>query len=336
MTGFGGGLYFGRREILIHNKGEEMRYGKLKIFAGTSHPAFAEAVAAHLGMSLGQVEIIRFSNENIMVKILENVRGDDIFIIQTMAPPVSDKIIESLIMLDALKHASAARITAVLPYFPYSRSDKKDQPRISISARLMADLYQTAGTMRVLTTDLHSPQIHGFFRIPLDQLIAAPVICDYFKQRDLSNHVLVASDAGEAKELVAYANRLKLPMAIIDKRREGNQDKARATHLIGDVKGKHALLIDDEIATGGTLLEALEFLKKEGAMSVSCAAVHGIFAKEAHQKLTDSDMEEIVICDTIPVAHKKTHKMKTLSLAPLFAEAIKAIHYDQSLSQLFR
>jgi len=193
-----------------------MRYGKLKVFAGSSHPVFAKAVAGYLDVALGETEILRFSNENLMVKILENVRGDDVFVIQTMAPPVNENIIESLIMLDALKGASAARITAVLPYFPYSRSDKKDQPRISITARLMADLYEAAGADRVLTVDLHAPQITGFFHCPVDQLIAAPVICDYFKQRDLKDYVLVAGDAGEAKELGRYANRLDLPMAIVD------------------------------------------------------------------------------------------------------------------------
>ncbi len=313
-----------------------MRYGKLKIFAGSSHPAFAEAVAAHLGLALGQVEILKFSNENLMVKVLENVRGDDVFVIQTMAPPVNENIVESLIMLDALKGASAARITAVLPYFPYSRSDKKDQPRISITARLMADLYEAAGANRVLTADLHAPQITGFFHCPVDQLIAAPVICDHFKKRDLKNHVLVAGDAGEAKELGRYANILDLPMAIVDKRREGNDDKAKAKHLIGDVEGKHALLIDDEIATGGTLIEAMEFVKSKGAVSVSAAATHGVLSKNAHIRLSESDMDELVVCDTIPVQDKKTSKMRILSLAPLFAEAIKGIHYDQSITGLFR
>jgi ribose-phosphate pyrophosphokinase len=313
-----------------------MRYGKLKIFAGSSHPAFAEAVAAHLGVSLGRVEILKFSNENLMVKVLENVRGDDVFVIQTMAPPVNENIVESLIMLDALRGASAARITAVLPYFPYSRSDKKDQPRISITARLMADLYEKAGANRVLTADLHAPQITGFFHCPVDQLIAAPVICDYFNKRDLKDYVLVAGDAGEAKELGRYANRLDLPMAIVDKRREGNDDKAKAKHLIGDVEGKHALLVDDEIATGGTLIEAMTFVKNRGAVSVSAAATHGVLSKNAHVRLSESDMDELVVCDTIPVQHKKTGKMRILSLAPLFAEAIKGIHYDQSISSLFR
>jgi ribose-phosphate pyrophosphokinase len=297
-----------------------MNYGKLKIFAGSSHPAFAQAVADGVGVPLGKVECLRFSNENIMVRILESVRGADVFVIQTMAPPVSDNILESLIMIDALASSSAARITAVLPYFPYSRSDKKDQPRVSITARLMADLYEQA----------------GFFHKPVDQLIAAPVICDYYKKRDLSNHVLVAGDAGEAKELARYANRLDLPMAIVDKRRYGNDDKAKATNLIGDVRDKHCLIIDDEIATGGTLMEAMEFLKRNGALSVSAAAVHGVLSNNAHIKLTNSSFDEIVVCDTVPVAHKKTEKMRILSVADQFADAIKRIHTDQSCSDLFR
>jgi ribose-phosphate pyrophosphokinase len=313
-----------------------MNYGKLKIFAGSSHPAFAQAVADGVGVPLGKVECLRFSNENIMVRILESVRGADVFVIQTMAPPVSDNILESLIMIDALASSSAARITAVLPYFPYSRSDKKDQPRVSITARLMADLYEQAGAHRFLTTDLHAPQITGFFHKPVDQLIAAPVICDYYRKRDLANHVLVAGDAGEAKELARYAARLDLPMAIVDKRRYGNDDKAKATNLIGDVRDKHCLIIDDEIATGGTLMEAMTFLKRNGALSVSAAAVHGVLSSNAHIKLTNSEFDEIVVCDTVPVAHKKTDKLHILSVADQFADAIKRIHTDQSCSDLFR
>ena len=200
----------------------------------------------------------------------------------------------------------------------------------------MADLYEAAGANRVLTADLHASQITGFFHCPVDQLIAAPVICDYYKKRDLKDYVLVAGDAGEAKELGRYANRLDLPMAIVDKRREGNDEKAKAKHLIGDVDGKHALLIDDEVATGGTLIEAMEFVKSRGAVSVSAAATHGVLSNSAHLRLSESDLDEIVVCDTIPVQHKKTSKMRILSLAPLFAEAIKGIHYDQSISSLFR
>ncbi|MFT5434993.1 MAG: ribose-phosphate pyrophosphokinase, partial [Myxococcota bacterium] len=209
--------------------------GRLKIFAGRSHIRLAEDICYELDVPLGHSRFVQFSNENLMVQIMENVRECDVFVIQTSAPPVNEGIMEMLIMIDALKHASAARVTAVLPYFPYARSDKKDKPRISITARLMADLLMTSGADRVLTMDLHSPQIQGFFRIPVDQLKAVRLICDHFTKRDLSDYVLVAGDAGEAKELGAYANRLHLPMAIVDKRRDGDDDRPRAVNVIGDV-----------------------------------------------------------------------------------------------------
>jgi ribose-phosphate pyrophosphokinase len=313
-----------------------VKYGTLKVFSGSSHPAFVNAICANLGISPGQREILKFSNENIMVKILENVRGDDVFVVQTMAPPVNEHIIEALIMIDALKHASAGRITAVLPYFPYARSDKKDQPRISISARLMADLFEAAGANRFLAMNLHCSQIQGFFRIPSDQLIGGPIVVDYLKQKDLSNAVLVASDAGEIKDITHYANRLDLPIAIIDKRRYGNDEKPKARNIIGEVEGKDAYLLDDEIASGGTMLEAMDFLLKMGAASVSCGAVHGVLTGNAAEKLTRSPAREIVVCDTIPVEHKKTEKMKVLTVAPMFGQAIQRIHLGRSISELFR
>lgn len=313
-----------------------MKYGTLKVFTGSSHPAFVNAICANLGISPGLREILKFSNENIMVKIQENVRGDDVFVVQTMAPPVNENIVEALIMIDALKHASAGRITAVLPYFPYARSDKKDQPRISISARLMADLFEAAGANRFLTMNLHCPQIQGFFRIPSDQLIGGPIVVDYLKRKDLGNAVLVASDAGEIKDITHYANRLDLPIAIIDKRRYGNDEKPKARNIIGEVEGKDAYLLDDEIASGGTMLEAMDFLLKMGAASVSCGAVHGVLTGKAAEKLTASPAREIVVCDTIPVEHKKTEKMKVLTVAPMFGQAIQRIHLGRSISELFR
>lgn len=313
-----------------------MGNGSFKIFSGSSHPAFVKSICDYLGMKPGEREILQFSNQNIMVKILENVRGDDVFVVQTMAPPVSDMILEALIMIDALKQASAARVTAVLPYFPYARSDKKDQPRISIAARLMADLYETAGADRVLTMNLHAAQIQGFFRKPADQLIGGPVICDYLREWDLSNAVLVASDAGEIKDVTHYANRLDLPIAIIDKRRYGNDEKAKAQHVIGDVAGMDCILTDDEIASGRTMIEAFDFLLAKGATSVTCAAVHPVLTGNAPQELTDSPVKEIIVCDTIPVAAKVTPKMKVLTVAPLFARALKCIHEGESVSELFR
>src|SRR5215813_6379579 len=218
--------------------------GAVKVISGTAHPELAKDICECLGTDLCRTTVVRFSNENMLVQIDENVREADVFVIQPSCPPVSDGIIELLMTIVALKHASAGRITAVLPYFPYTRSDKKDRPRISITARLVADLLQTAGANRVLTMNLHSPQVQGFFRIPADQLQAAPILCDYLREtRDLTNHVLVAGDVGESKEAGEYATRLDLPIAIVDKRRYGDDESPRATHLIGDVKGKIALIV---------------------------------------------------------------------------------------------
>src|SRR5262250_3462033 len=263
--------------------------GAIKLISGTAHPELAEAIAKHLGIELCRSTVVRFSNENMMVQIDENVREADVFVIQPSCPPVSDGIVELLMTIDALKHASAGRITAVLPYFPYVRSDKKDRPRISITARLMADLLQTAGADRILTMHLHAPQIQGFFRIPTDQLEAAPILCDYLREsRDLSNYVLVAGDVGEAKDVGHYAARLKLPIAIVDKRRFGDEEVARAVNLIGDVAGKVALIIDDEIASGGTLVEAARFVLERGAVAVEACAVHAVLSGRAIERIAAS------------------------------------------------
>ncbi len=311
---------------------------ELKIFSGSSHPQLAQAICGELGLTMGQSRTDKFSNENMLIQIEESVRGADVFVIQPSCTPVSDGIVELLILLDALKHASAARITAVTPYFPYVRSDKKDQPRISITARLMADLIETAGADRVLTTDLHAPQAQGFFRIPADQLMAAPIICEYLqRERTLDDYVLVAGDAGEAKELGAYANRLNLPMAIVDKRRDGHDEKPRAVNLIGDVTGKTALIIDDEIASGGTMVEAASFLLESGAARVEACAVHAILSGQAPARIQASPIESLIVTDTVPVpAEKRIDKLEVLSVAPMFARAIDAIHSGQSVSRLFR
>ncbi len=313
-------------------------YGKIKVFSGSAHPELARAICGELGLPLGRSHIARFSNENMMVQIDENVREADVFVIQPSCPPVSDGIIELLITIDALHHASAGRITAVIPYFPYVRSDKKDRPRISIAARLMADLLETAGASRVLTCDLHSPQIQGFFRVPVDQLIAAPIICDYMKtKRDLTDYVLVASDIGEGKEVGRYANRLNLPVAIVDKRRDGDDESPIATSLIGSVEGKVALIVDDEIASGGTLLEATRFVLEHGATAVEAAAVHGILSGKAIERLGPSPLRSLLVTDTVPLAEeKRIDKINVVSVAPLFAEGIKAIHDGDSVSSLFR
>jgi ribose-phosphate pyrophosphokinase len=310
--------------------------GRLKIFAGQSHQTLAEEICYFLDVPLGKSRLVKFSNENLMVQIEENVRNCDVFVIQTSAPPVNEGIMELLITIDALKNASAARVTAVLPYFPYARSDKKDKPRISITARLIADLLQTAGADRVLTMDLHSPQIQGFFRIPVDQLKAVRLICNHYKKRgDLSNYVLVAGDAGEAKELGAYANRLNLPMAIVDKRRYGDDEKPKAVNVIGDVEGKHCLIVDDEVASGGTLIEAANFLVKRGAIAIEATCVHPVLSGSAVAKITDSPIDKLVVTDSIPTNQKKFDKLTVLPVAPLFAKAIRRIHDGDSVSDLF-
>ncbi len=308
----------------------------LKLVPCSYHPALSADIASALGTELCEVDVIRFSNENIKVKIQDNVRGSDAFVIQTSSPPVSDGIIELLITIDALKHASADRITAVLPYYPYARSDKKDEPRISITARLMADLLQTAGADRVLTMDLHSPQIHGFFHIPVDHLTATNVICDHFADRGLEDWVLVAPDAGEVKDAGRYASRLNVPLAIIDKRRHGDDENAQAYNVIGDVNQKHALIIDDEVATGGTLVEAARKLLEHGAASVTAAVAHPVLSGPGPQRIRDSKLKELVVTDSLPVPEEKlSDKIRILSVAPLFARAIACIHDGRSVSALF-
>jgi len=310
---------------------------EITLISGTSHRALAEEVAGHLGIALCDTEIIRFGNENILCQCRENVREKDVFVLQTSCPPVSDGIVELLIIIDALRHASARRITAVLPYFPYARSDKKDRPRISITARLMADLLETAGANRVLTMNLHSPQVQGFFRIPVDQLNATPIVSDRLRATtNLEDSVLVASDVGEAKDLAEYANRLELPMAIIDKRRVDDTENPKAVGLIGDVRGRNVLIIDDEIASGGTMIEAARFLVDNGARRVEAAAVHPVLSGRAPERLKSSPIERLIVTNTIPIPpEKQDSRIEMVSVAKLFGDAIAAIHTGSSISTLF-
>lgn len=312
-------------------------FGNIKVFSGTSHPELARAVADHIGIPLGQSRVTRFSNENMLVQVEENVREADVFVLQTSCPPVSDGLLELLITIDALKHASAARITAVIPCFPYARSDKKDRPRISITARLIADLLETAGADRVLTLDLHSPQIQGFFRVPVDQLTAAPLICNQLAEsRDLSDYVIVASDIGEGKEVERYSSRLDLPVAVVDKRRTDDAEAPVATRLIGDVGGRTALIVDDEIASGGTVVEAARAVLEHGAIAVEVAAVHGVLSGRAIERIGMSPIRSVLVTDTVPLpAEKRLDKIHTVSVAPLLARAIEAIHGGDSVSALF-
>lgn len=312
-------------------------FGEMKVFSGGSHTRLASDITGHIGMPLGKMKITRFSNENIKVKIEENVREADVFVIQTSCPPVSDYLLELLIIIDALKFASAARITAVLPYFPYARSDKKDEARISITARLVADLLETAGADRVLAMTLHAPQILGFFRKPADQLFATPILAQYFKQTGQPDSVVVATDAGAAKFAGHFAKRLSVPMAIIDKRRFDDSEQAQSVALIGDVDGKNAIIYDDEIATGGSIKEAAGILRKFGAKTVRVGVTHPVFSGPAVDRLLEAQLDELVVTDTIPIPAEKAKALpmlKVLSTGGMLGDAILRIHGGRSISEM--
>jgi ribose-phosphate pyrophosphokinase len=310
-------------------------YGDFRIFSGSSHPKLTQSICDRLGVPLGQSHSVMQDSGNLEVQILENVRESDVFVIQTAALPLHQNIFELFIMLDALKAASAARVTAVLPYMPYVRADKKSRPRISIVARLLADLLVTSGADRVLTMDLHAPQVQGFFRVPTDQLQASNIICDYLEMSDLSNAVLCAADAGEAKDLGRYANRLDLPIAIIDRR--GTNDSDLVTNLIGDVDGKSAIIVDDEIDTAEKLVHAAEFLLTRGATDVRAVATHGVFSGAALARIEQSDVAQVIVTDTLPADDDQLpEKVNVLTVANLFARAIQRIHDGNSVSALFR
>lgn len=309
----------------------------LRIFSGNSNPALAGGIADALGTELGAIEFVRFSNENIKVKICENVRGCDVFIIQTSCPPVNEYLMELLIALDALKYASAGRITAVLPYFPYALSDSKDEPRISVASRLVADLLTEAGADRILTMTLHSPQIVGFFRVPVDQLSGVPAICDHYSNLDLSNCVAAAPDISRAKVTEGYARRLGIPLVVID-RRHTKSGEARVHGVIGDVESKDAILFDDEIVTGESMLSGAVALRERGAETVFAGCVHGTLVDHAHERVTEgSELDGLAVTDTIPPKRHESEgsKLAICSVATQFAGAIKAIHDETSISTLF-
>lgn len=308
----------------------------LKVFSGSSHPHLAQGICDRLGIPLGKSHTVTFSNENMMVQIDENVRECDVFVVQTSCSPVHTNFFELLMMIDALRSASAARITAVMPYIPYIRSDKKDRPRISITARLVADLLETAGADRVLAMDMHTAQAQGFFGIPVDHLMAAVTICERLERDKDDDWILVAADVGEAKDIGKYANTLDLPFAIIDKRRFSDDERPRAVNLIGQVDGKTALVVDDEIASGATLCEAASFLRDHGATRVIAAASHAVFSGRASERIADAYIEKVIVTDTIPLtAQQLNSKIEVLSVASLFAAAITRIHDGRSVSALF-
>ncbi len=310
---------------------------ELSIFTGNANRPLAGAICRELRIPLGDADVFQFSNENIFVKINENVRGRDVFVIQPFSAPVNRSIMELLIIIDALKRASAARITAVIPYYAYGRTDKKDQPRVPITARLIADCITVAGAHRVLTMDMHAGQIQGFFNIPVDELTAQILQARHFAQLELDDFTVVSADEGFAKKARMLADRLNAPLAIIEKRRLGNNGRTEAMGIIGSVEGRHALVVDDEIDTAGSLAQAVRVVYEHGARNIYCCATHGIFSGPAIERLNSAPIKEIVITDSIPLAeHKRLPNMTVLSVAELFAGAISRIHDGRSVTELFR
>jgi len=309
---------------------------ELKVFTGNAHPALAQGICEYLGIHLGKAEVTEFPNENIFVRLQESVRERDVFVVQPICSPVNKSMMELLIMLDAIKRASAGRITAVVPYYGYGRTDKKDQPRVPITARLVADLLTVAGANRLLTVDLHAGQIQGFFQIPVDELTALHLFTRHVQEKKLDNLVVVATDIGISKRARDLADRLKTPLAIVEKRRIGNSSKAVTLNVIGDVKGMRALTLDDEIDTGGSLVGAVNAVLEQGAKEVYSCCTHPVFSGQATEKIQACPVKEVVITDTIPLtAGKKVKKITVLSMAPLLGEAIHRIHTGLSMGAMF-
>ncbi len=308
----------------------------IKIFAGNSNQPLAQEICKHLSVGLGNATVRTFSDGEIQVEISDNVRGRDVFLIQSTCAPTNNHLMEMLVMVDALKRASAARINAVVPYFGYARQDRKVAPRAPITAKLVADLISVAGVDRLLTIDLHAGQIQGFFDIPVDHLYAAPVMLDEIRNKNLEDLVIVSPDAGGTERARAFAKRLDAGLAIIDKRRSG-PNVSEVMHIIGDVKGKNCVIVDDMIDTAGTLCTAANALLNAGAVSVSACATHGVLSGPALERITDSQLQEVVVTNTIPVQNrfKGCQQLRTLSVSKLLAEAIRRIHNDESVSSLF-
>src|SRR5690349_11123790 len=308
---------------------------QFEIYHGNSNPDLARKIARWLGTECGKAEVFQFANENIFVKILDNVREKDIFLVQPTSHPVNQSIMELLIMIDAFKRASAGRITAVIPFYAYGRSDKKDQPRVPITARLIADMITVASADRVLTMDLHQGQIQGFFNIPVDELTAVHMLSRYFIDKQLDDLVVV-TDLGFAKRARAFAELLDAPLAIIEKRRVGNLDRAELMNVIGEVRGKRAIIVDDEIDTAGTLVETYRALEREGVTEMYACATHGVLSDPAIDRIRDTTLREVVITDSVPhAAAKRVPQITVLSVAPLIGKAIKRIHRGESVGALF-
>jgi ribose-phosphate pyrophosphokinase len=313
-----------------------VRYEDLTVFTGNANPPLADAIADGLGVGLGNLQVFEFSNENIFVKINESVRENDVYIIQPFCTPVSRSILELLIIIDAAKRASAGRITAVVPYYAYGRTDKKDQPRVPITARLIADLIQVAGADRLLTIDLHAGQIQGFFNIPVDELTAMYLLADYFQSKRIPDRVVVSTDIGNAKRARNFAQLVDAPLAIVEKRRTGNADRTEVLNLIGDVEGKSVILVDDEIDTAGSITQAANTVLQNGAKEVYASCVHPVLSGPAVTRLAQSPIRELVTTDTIPIPPEKwLDNFTVLSVAPMLAETIGRIHTGGSVGSLF-
>jgi ribose-phosphate pyrophosphokinase len=326
-------------ETTTHYTPAPGQYGQIKLLAGTGGVALGTSIAEYLEIPLSGRDIIRFSNENIFVKLQESVRGQDVYLVQSLTSPLSDNILELLIILNTLKLDSAGRITVVMPYFPYGRSDKKDQPRVPITARMLADMIQVAGADRYMTIDLHAGQIQGFFSIPGDVLTAYHLISDHFVEKQLTNAAVVSTDLGFAKKGRNYAAKLGMPLVVVEKRRTGNKDKTEVMSLLGDIRGMDAIIIDDECDTGGTMVEAINCVINHGARDVYVAFTHPLLSGNAVDKLANAPIKEIVTTDTLPISAEKRAKlpnMTVLSVAPLLAEVILRAHDGRSVGELFR
>jgi ribose-phosphate pyrophosphokinase len=309
---------------------------ELKVFTGSAHPALGEAIARHIGVPLGRAHLARFSDGEVWFQIHDNVRGADVFVVQPTCSPVNENLMEMLLMLDAFKRSSASRLTAVLPYYGYGRQDRKDKPRVPISAKLVADLLQTAGADRVLTMDLHAAQIQGFFDIPVDHLFAAAVIIDYLQQLKLPDLVVVSPDAGGVERARAYAKRLDASLAIVDKRRD-QPNTAEVHHVIGDVEGRTALVVDDMVDTAGTLTKVVEALKTAGAREVLASCSHPVLSGRAVERLAQTPLSKLITTDSIPLAPEKlaNGRIVVLTISGLLGRAIRNIHEETSVTSLF-
>ena len=309
----------------------------IKIFACPTAEQFTQEICNHLNLEIGKIKYQKFSNDNNFVQVLETVRGQDVYVIQTTEPPVNERIMELLITVDALKRASAGKINVVLPYYLYSRSDKKDQPRVPVSAKLIAQLIEVAGADRVITCDLHNPAIQAYFNINCDRLSAQNLLQSYFKEKNLEDMVIVATDAGSSKKAYKYSTYFGCPIALIDKRRDGNDDKVIATTVIGDVKNKNVIIFDDEVDTAGSMIETAKILEKFEAKNIYAGCTHGILSGPAIERIKNSPIKELVITNTVPLTkEKQIDKIKVLSIAPTFAEAILRIHENKPLGELLK